>query len=243
MRRPLLLLPAALGLFALASLLAGGILLPPLLLHPPLPVRTEPERARIRAELRPPGATWAPLAVAGGEGRALEVWRLRRRDSRGVAVLLHGFGDDAWGTAPRLRDLPDRARLEAEGPPLAGALLESPWRDLADAARDHLRGTLGSWELLCRPAEWVALARAGRLARFQARAVSPLRACRGLRTPIALLAGDRDTVTPISGVRDLARFHPDLTVVPGAGHLQAARDLPGGWAAWARVRLARWECQ
>lgn len=130
--------------------------------------------------------------------------------------------------------------LEAEGRPLGGALLESPYRDLRDAARNHVRGFLGGGEWLSRPAVALALRRAGRLAAFDPEEVSPLRAARGLRTPVALLAGDGDQVTPLAGVRDLARALPDLTVVPGAGHGEAAARMPGGWAAWAESRLDRW---
>lgn len=130
--------------------------------------------------------------------------------------------------------------LETEGPPLAGALLESPFRDLQDAARNHVRGTLGSWEPLSRPAVSLALRVAGRRAAFDPGAVSPLRAAAGLRTPVALLAGDADQVTPLAGVRALARTLPDLTLVPGAGHGEVGARVPGGWAAWATQRLTRW---
>ena len=63
---------------------------------------------------------------------------------------------------------------------------------------------------------------------------------RGLRTPIALVTGDADRETPLTGVRRIAAHHPDLTVVPGAGHCQAGNRLPGGWGAWARQRLEAW---
>jgi pimeloyl-ACP methyl ester carboxylesterase len=112
--------------------------------------------------------------------------------------------------------------------------------DLRDAARNHLRGTLGRVEILARPAEWIGLWRAGRLAGFDPDAVSPLRSSRGLRTPVALLAGDADQTTPLAGVRAIARNLPDLTVVPGADHLEAGAKLPGGWRAWADQRLRGW---
>ncbi|MFN8010533.1 MAG: hypothetical protein U0P81_03930 [Holophagaceae bacterium] len=301
MRLAVRILFAALLLWAALNLLAGFVL-PDHLLRAPMPQRSEAERARIRAELAAPGEAWTRHAVAGGEGRPLELWWLHRPGSTGVALILHGFGDDAWGTAPRLRDLPGldavvftlrgrdvhpdvpstlgaweaediaRAvgfleasgvprrrmllagvsqsagasllalrRLEEGGGPLGGALLESPWKDLRDAARNHLKGPLGPLlEALLRPAEEIALRRAGTLAGFRIADVSPEQASPGLRTPIALLAGDADPVTPLEGVKAIARWHPDLTVVPGAGHCEAGSRLPGGWRGWAEPRLRSW---
>ena len=132
-------------------------------------------------------------------------------------------------------------RIEASGGPLGGALLESPWKDLRDAARNHLKGPAGAVaEFLARPAEAIALRRAGRIAGFSPQDVSPLAASRELHTPIALLAGDADSVTPIEGVRAIARFHPDLTIVKGAGHCEAGGKLEGGWKGWAAPRLRDW---
>ncbi|WP_306598855.1 alpha/beta hydrolase [Geothrix sp. 21YS21S-2] len=284
----------------LLNLVVGWALLPPMLLDAPMPARTEAERSTIRAGLCPPGCAWTSEVVSGGEGRALVVWRLHRPGATGVAVLLHGFGDDAWGGASRLRDLPELdavtftfrnrdlepgtpstlggweredaaavvrhlasqgmqrnrivlvgtsqgagvglmalERLEAEGP-LGGALLESPFESLQEAGRNHLRGTLGAAEWLMRPGEGLALAKAGRLAHFRPADVSPLNASRHLRTPIALLAGDADDITPLEGVRAIASSIPDLTVVHGARHTEAGAGVPGGWSAWARSRLETW---
>jgi len=51
-----------------------------------------------------PGGRWESSEVGG-----LQLWRLRRsRASNGVVVLLHGFGDDRWGTSPALRWFPDQ---------------------------------------------------------------------------------------------------------------------------------------
>jgi len=247
------------------------------------------------------GNRWTRHEVSGGEGSQLEVWWLHRPHSKGVVILLHGFGDDAWGSASRARDLPDwdavvftfrgrdrhpeipatlaawerqdvvrvekfvesqgfprrkiliigtsmgagiallaLADLESSGLPLAGALLESPYRDLRDAARNHIKGTLRGFEVLVRPAEWIAIHRAARIAHFNPEDVSPLDASAGLRTPIALLAGDADDITPLAGARRIARYHTDLTVVHGAGHCEAGGQVPGGWKAWAETRLFRW---
>ncbi len=279
----------------------AGFLLPEQLLRCPQPTRTELQREQIRGTLAVAGSHWTQHAVRGGEGCALEVWWLHRAQPKGVVIFLHGFGDDAWGTAPRSRDLlewdavvftfrgRDRhpevpstlgawegqdvvcverflegqgiprqrmlivgtsqgagvallalADLERNGVPLAGALLESPYVDLRDAARNHLKGTLGWVEVLARPAEFVALHRAARMAHFDPDAVSPLKASMRLRTPLAFLAGAADTITPLVGVQEIARAHPDLTVVAGAGHCEAGGKVPGGWKRWADSHLACW---
>lgn len=288
------------GTWITLSLIAGWFVLPGMLLNAPLPVRTEADRARIRTSLLPPDCTWKSSTILGGEGRPIEVWRLQRPMAKGVAILLHGFGDDAWGTAPRLRDLPGwdiavftfrgrdhdfstpstlggwegddvvavvksmeanghprhrivlvgasqgagvallaLSKLENAGGPLGGALLESPFMTLTDAARNHIRGTVGRWEMLFRLAEKLALLRAGFIAHFRPQDVSPLKASITLKTPIALLTGDSDSITPLSGVVAIARYHPDLTVVHGAGHLQAGAEIQGGWALWAGTKLKR----
>ncbi len=130
--------------------------------------------------------------------------------------------------------------LEREGGPLGGALLESPFEDLAAASRNHVRLALGRWEPLLRPAEWLALARAGRIARFEPGRVSLRSAATGLKTPLALVTGTADRETPLDGVVRVAEDHPDLTIVAGAGHCQASGKLPGGWRNWAQLRLDRW---
>lgn len=49
-----------------------------------------------------PGGVWE-CRTAG----SLALWRLRRRaPSKTVVLLLHGFGDDRWGTSPALRWFP-----------------------------------------------------------------------------------------------------------------------------------------
>ncbi len=53
-----------------------------------------------------PGGVWSSEDVAG-----LQLWRLHRRSpAPGVVLLLHGFGDDRWGTSPALKWFP---RLDA----------------------------------------------------------------------------------------------------------------------------------
>jgi alpha-beta hydrolase superfamily lysophospholipase len=219
-----------------------------------------------------------------------------------VAILLHGFGDDAWGSAPRLRDLPDLDvvtftfrgrdehpevaatlggweqvdavavvhdlaaqgtprkrmvlvgasqgagvallaldRLEREGGgPLAGALLESPYESLAASTRCYLRRSVGRWEWFLRPGEALALARVGHVAHIHPFSVSPRAVAGHLRTPVALLAGDADDVTPLGGIRAIAARQGELTIVHGARHLEAGLKVPGGWVGWAGPYLRRW---
>ncbi len=53
-----------------------------------------------------PGGTWTCENV-----RSLQLWILHRKcPAPGVVLLLHGFGDDRWGTSPALRWFP---RLDA----------------------------------------------------------------------------------------------------------------------------------
>jgi hypothetical protein len=72
--------------------------------HPQPLARVETTYASLaRGEEGDPGGTWESTEVEG-----LQVWRLRRaRPTRGVVLLLHGFGDDRWGTSPALKWFPD----------------------------------------------------------------------------------------------------------------------------------------
>ncbi len=162
------------------------------------------------------------------------VERLEASGTPRSRILLAGWSQGAGVALLALAD------LEKMGPPLAGALLECPYEDIHEAAKNHLKLALGPAEILARPAEWVALRRAEGLAGFDSATVSPVRASEGLCTPIALVTGNADPETPVEGVGRIARHHPDLTVVPGAGHCQASGRLPGGWKVWAEARLAKW---
>lgn len=272
-----------LAVWVVASVALGWWVLPGLLLNPPLPQRTEPQRAAIRQDIQGRDGSFTSVQVAGGQGMSLELWHLRRAAPRGAVIYLHGFGDDVWGTLGRARSLPEwdavgftfRGRdktpsnpctmggwerqdvvaafcyleaagfppgriliagwsmgagvallaledLEREGKRPGGALLECPFQDLERAARDHIRGTLGRLELLAIFAERVALRAAARQARFDPASVSPLRSAERVRCRIALMTGDADLETPVDGVRDIARFHPDLTVIHGAATAKPA---------------------
>ncbi len=49
-----------------------------------------------------PGGSWSSEEVGG-----LQLWTLRRRaQAPGTVLLLHGFGDDRWGTSPALKWFP-----------------------------------------------------------------------------------------------------------------------------------------
>lgn len=285
----------------LSSVGVGLWVLPQMLLHSPMPRRTEVFRAKVQDEIQASGGSLARVQVRGGEGRALDLWHLRRTSPKGAVIYLHGFGDDVWGTLGRATSLPEwdaigftfRGRdtdpsapctlggwerqdviaafhyletagfppdrvliagwsmgagvallaledLEKEGKAAGGALLECPFEDLERAARDHIRGTLGNLEPLACLAERIAILVAGRVAGFDPALVSPVRAAERIKCRIALITGDADRETPLDGVRRIARFHPDLTVVHGAGHCEASKQMPGGWEAWARVRLTAW---
>ena len=287
--------------WVLASVGLGLWLLPEMLLNPPVPQRTDAQRAAARAEIQGLNGAFTKVQVRGGEGAMLELWHLRRVAPSGAIIYLHGFGDDVWGTLGRARALPEwdalgftfRGRdrnalppctlggwerqdvvaafhyletegfpaeriliagwsmgagvallaledLEKEGKQVGGALLECPFQDLEAAARDHIRGTLGHLEPLAYAAERIAIHVAGRKAHFDPARVSPAQSADRLRCRIALITGAADLETPLEGVRRIARSHPDLTIVPGAGHCEASNRLPGGWEGWARLRLRVW---
>lgn len=90
-----------------------------------------------------PGGTWNTREVAG-----LQVWTLKRsRPAPGVVLLLHGFGDDRWGTSPALRWFPgldaaiftylrrdDVLRAGKEAPPITFGVRES--REVVQVVHD-----------------------------------------------------------------------------------------------------------
>src|SRR6185312_609594 len=96
-----------LAIFYAAASVAAGFLLPSLLLHPPVPVRTLADRDAVLARLAGKDGRWTEHALRGSGGAALDLYWLHRPKSKGVVITLHGFGDDAWGSAERLMDLPD----------------------------------------------------------------------------------------------------------------------------------------
>ncbi len=106
---------ARLGLPVAAALLAGGgfvawktravareLVDPPFYRPQDLARVDATYSALARGEDGDPGGAWTSERVGG-----LELWTLkRRRPSPGVVVLLHGFGDDRWGTSPALKWFP-----------------------------------------------------------------------------------------------------------------------------------------
>jgi len=59
-------------------------------------------RTLAAGEDQDPGGQWSCLTTG-----SLRLWRLRRAaPAPGVALLLHGFGDDRWGTSPALKWFP-----------------------------------------------------------------------------------------------------------------------------------------
>ena len=102
----------ALGLGALG--LAGFVawktravaheLVDPPFYHPVPLARVDATYAELaKGEGSDPGGRWSSETVDG-----LQLWRLHRtRPAPGVVLLLHGFGDDRWGTSPALRWFPD----------------------------------------------------------------------------------------------------------------------------------------
>jgi hypothetical protein len=103
------------GLGAAALLLAAGFvtykvrsvareLVDPPFYHPQPLARVEATYHDLAVgDGQDPGGTWEHQAVG-----PLTLWRLRRKaPAPGVVLLLHGFGDDRWGTSPALRWFPD----------------------------------------------------------------------------------------------------------------------------------------
>ena len=103
------------GVLGLAILGAGGFvawktravareLVDPPFYHPkPLAVVEATYADLARGDRADPGGTWSCEAMDG-----LQLWKLKRaRPAPGVVLLLHGFGDDRWGTSPALRWFPD----------------------------------------------------------------------------------------------------------------------------------------
>ncbi len=71
--------------------------------HPQPLARVEATYADLaKGDAADPGGTWQSEEVGG-----LQLWTLKRKaPTRGMVLLLHGFGDDRWGTSPALRWFP-----------------------------------------------------------------------------------------------------------------------------------------
>jgi hypothetical protein len=104
---------AALGLGALAVLaafvavkargVARELVAPPFYKPQPLPRVEATFRSLAAGEDGDPGGVWETFPAG-----PRQVWLLRRkRPAPGVVLMLHGFGDDRWGTSPALKGFPD----------------------------------------------------------------------------------------------------------------------------------------
>lgn len=72
--------------------------------HPkPLEVVDQTYAELARGDGIDPGGAWSSQEVDG-----LQLWTFHRaKPSQGIVLLLHGFGDDRWGTSPALKWFPD----------------------------------------------------------------------------------------------------------------------------------------
>jgi hypothetical protein len=91
------------GLVAYKTVSVARELVDPPFYHPQPLARVEATfRELAEGNGSDPGGTWQTLPAAGRT-----IWLLKRRKpAPGVVLLLHGFGDDRWGTSPALRWFP-----------------------------------------------------------------------------------------------------------------------------------------
>lgn len=103
--------------------------------------------------------------------------------------------------------------------PVPSALREAPARTLWQAVYRRL-----AMAMLDPPADWPPAAQQG-----------------ASTTPMLLVVGDRDTVTPVDQVRAVARRYPraEVLVAPGAGHLGAIKVDRDAYTATVLNFLAR----
>ncbi|MBL0209918.1 MAG: hypothetical protein IPQ13_03235 [Holophagaceae bacterium] len=81
---------------------AAELVDPPFYRPQPIPVVDQTYAELAKGESSDPGGTWSSEQVDG-----LQLWTLRRaQPAKGIVLLLHGFGDDRWGTSPALKWFP-----------------------------------------------------------------------------------------------------------------------------------------
>ena len=92
------------GFTAFKTRAVASELLDPPFYHPVPIARVEATYAELaKGDGSDPGGVWSSEEVAG-----LQLWTLHRaKPSKGIVLLLHGFGDDRWGTSPALKWFPD----------------------------------------------------------------------------------------------------------------------------------------
>ncbi len=77
---------------------------PPFYRPQPLEVVSRTYAELAKGDGSDPGGTWSTEEFDG-----LQLWTLHRaKPSKGLVLLLHGFGDDRWGTSPALKWFPDQ---------------------------------------------------------------------------------------------------------------------------------------
>jgi dienelactone hydrolase len=121
------------GLGGLRIWRVASELVDPPFYHPQPPARVQATFDALAAgEDGDPGGTWSV-----GEVGRLHLWTLRRRrPAPGHVLLLHGFGDDRWGTSPALKWFPD----------LDASIFTYRGRDEALRAGRDVRVTFGARE-------------------------------------------------------------------------------------------------
>ena len=83
---------------------AAELVNPPFYQPKPLQVVDQTYSELARGDGNDPGGTWTSQQVD-----ELQLWTFRRaKPSKGIVLLLHGFGDDRWGTSPALKWFPDQ---------------------------------------------------------------------------------------------------------------------------------------
>jgi len=83
---------------------AAELVNPPFYHPKPLQVVDQTYAELAKGDGNDPGGTWGSQQVEG-----LQLWTFQRaKPSTGIVLLLHGFGDDRWGTSPALKWFPDQ---------------------------------------------------------------------------------------------------------------------------------------